>query len=378
MTDLEDRIREALKDPRRDLPAWPDPVPRIRHAARRQQAAVLAAGVAIALAFATPLAVLWWPTSRPTRLPFHPPVARRTPSPPRSSLFAGGAAFRPVPLWAKRLRGEVAYTCGESLCLMHADGRVSRVLAATFPRDDPAWSQDGRHLSFRGYYGNGDGQYDLYAADLKGCRLTRLTHQMNGASSSWSPDEHQIAFSVPFGMYVINPKGTGLRQLIKSSTRYSYGADMPAWSSVSDRIAYTFLLPPHGRPEIYVIKPDGTGNTLLTYGAPGYDQPAWSPDGRLIAYTANPYAASSIIVASADGTGAHRISPARWTSYSPTWTPGGKVVFLRQTGSPTQTTGAPTSAYIVNPDGTGLRLLYRNLDASQIAWGPATLPASLC
>jgi len=38
MIDLEDRIREALKDPRRQLPAWPDPIPRIRRAARRQRA----------------------------------------------------------------------------------------------------------------------------------------------------------------------------------------------------------------------------------------------------------------------------------------------------------------------------------------------------
>jgi hypothetical protein len=38
MTDLEDRIRESLHDPRRQLPVWPDLMPRIRRAARRQRA----------------------------------------------------------------------------------------------------------------------------------------------------------------------------------------------------------------------------------------------------------------------------------------------------------------------------------------------------
>ncbi len=36
MSDLEDRIRAALNDPRREIPVWPDPMPRIRRVARRQ------------------------------------------------------------------------------------------------------------------------------------------------------------------------------------------------------------------------------------------------------------------------------------------------------------------------------------------------------
>ena len=36
-SDLESRIRRALHDPRHDLPAWPDPMPRIRRSARRQR-----------------------------------------------------------------------------------------------------------------------------------------------------------------------------------------------------------------------------------------------------------------------------------------------------------------------------------------------------
>jgi Tol biopolymer transport system component len=377
MTDLEDQIRETLKDPRRQLPAWPDPMLRIRRAARRQRATALAVAAAVVAAIAIPLAVQAGPASQPASPPHHRLSGRHTPKLPPAGLFAPAAAFRPVPPWAKRLGGEVAYTCGENVCLMRPDGRASRVLAVTVPESDSAWSPDGRYLSFRGYYGVGDGQYDLYAVDFTRCHLTRLTHQMNGETSAWSPNGHQVAFSVPMQIAVINANGTGLRRVISSTSRYSYGLDMPAWS-VADRLAYTFYQP-HGRPEIYTINPDGTSNSPLTYGAPGYAQPSWSPDGTSIAFTANPYArTSSIIVASASGTGAHQVSPAAWTSYSPTWTPGGKIVFLRQTGYSTLNTDAPTSAYIVNPDGTGLRLLYRGLNASQITWGPGTLPAAIC
>jgi hypothetical protein len=59
MTDLEDRIRESLHDPRRQLPVWPDLMPRIRRAARRQRArlavAIGMAAAVIGLAIAAPL-----------------------------------------------------------------------------------------------------------------------------------------------------------------------------------------------------------------------------------------------------------------------------------------------------------------------------------
>jgi WD40-like Beta Propeller Repeat len=517
MTDLEEKIRDALQDPRWDLAAWPDPMPRLRRAARQRTR--LAAMTAVLLAaVVTPLALLpglvvhrtgvqplpagteagiqayqkparWaiyvppgWHVvrfsdakgnvrstgiqisnvrlPRPALLPGLPiqvnaevlppggvgliiatdtdqrPPKGKVAVPPlplpwpdgsrgwalasslgRSPVFemlwfrvghttylatakigwkASGPAQRalgqivrsinlksarhapparpdtpPVPSWAKRLGGEVAYKCADLICLMRPDGTGKRNLSGTFPEWDPSWSPDGRRLAFRGYYGAGDGAYDLYIIDANGCHVTRLTHRMNGTRSSWSPAGRQIVFSVPLGMYVINADGSGLRQLL-GGERYAYGVDAPAWSR-GNRIAYARYLPSQHRTEIYAVNADGSGNTALTRGAPGFGQPAWSPDGKSIAFVANPSSTSSIEVAAADGRGVQRVSPRSWTSYSPTWTPGGKIVFLREIGGATQ-----SSAYIVNRDGSGLRLLYPELDALQIAWGAATLPRVTC
>jgi Tol biopolymer transport system component len=304
-------------------------------------------------------------------------------SPVRQGLRHGthrAASTSPVPAWAKQLTGEVAYMCGDSICLMRPDETGLHTLPATYPERltgpewDPSWSPDGRRLAFRGYYRLGDGAYDLYVVDANGCHVTRLTHRLNGTTSSWSPNGRQIVFSVPLGIYVVNADGTGLRRLLPSVSRYAYGADTPAWS-VTNLIAYVRYLPSRDRTEIYTVNPNGSGNSPLIRGTASSRQPSWSPDGMAIAFVAItvPLQSAGVIeVASAGGTGRHRVSPPSWTSYSPTWTPDGRVVFLVKRN-------ATTSAYIVNRDGSGLRLLYPHLrDALQITWGPTSLPRAGC
>ncbi len=381
MTDLEDRIRDSLRDPRRQLPDWPDPMPRIRRAARRQYAA-LAGAIAVLLAgVALPLALV---SALGTHAAAGKPSTSTTPSP--APTRPARAAIPRYPAWTKGLRGEVAYECGYVLCLMHPDGSGKRGVPGNgrplLPQWNVAWSPDGSRLSFRGYYGPGDGQYDLYAAGANGCHLTRLTHGLNGDSSSWSPSGRQIAVSAPYGLDLINANGTRLHQLVANHTNITYADAAPAWS-VRNRIAFVWVRPAPRPAEIYTVNADGSRLEPLTHGGNGFGEPAWSPDGNSIAFAAGPdtFASSVVEVANADGTGVRRVSSLSWISYSPTWTPGGQIVFLRQT-HPAAANGpnAPpaTSAYIVNRDGSDLRLLYPNLNASQIAWGPATLPPAGC
>jgi hypothetical protein len=91
MSDLDDRIRETLNDPRRQLPAWPDPMPRIRRAAHRQRArlaagagaaaAVLAIGIVVPVVALSPAAGTQpgagsSPAASPGSRSAAPPVAR--------------------------------------------------------------------------------------------------------------------------------------------------------------------------------------------------------------------------------------------------------------------------------------------------------------
>ena len=59
---------------------------------------------------------------------------------------------------------------------------------------------------------------------------------------------------------------------------------------------------------LYVIKPDGAGRTRLTSNPANDIYPAWSPDGRYIAFDSDRDGNDEIYVMKADGTEQTRLT----------------------------------------------------------------------
>jgi Tol biopolymer transport system component len=114
----------------------------------------------------------------------------------------------------------------------------------------------------------------------------------------------------------------------------------------------------HGVYQLFTIRPDGTSRHQLTHLSGGATHPAWSRDGKLIAYTKEkPPADGGVAVMSSTGGGSRNVTPEApgvWSG-APVFTPDGKsLVFVRDR--------APTDSgiWVVRSDGSGARRLTKN------------------
>jgi Tol biopolymer transport system component len=281
----------------------------------------------------------------------------------------------------------------------------------------PTWSSDGRRIAFltacvparAGVQCDGPLELNVMNADGSGQRnLTRLE------GAPWGPgglpvlssDWRRVAFVRERGMYrtypvygrysdiyVMNVDGSGLRRL----TRSPQNDGDPVWSPDGRRLAFVRIR--GGRADIYVVNADGGGLRRLAHaiafrpfpGAPssGFGaNPAWSPDGRKIAFMSNRDGNDDIFVVNADGSGLRNLTPSRgndrkriwWVSPDgPMWSPDGrKIVFRSRRDRPSELERAACrprcqrdEIYVVDADGSRLRRLTRNwrFDGAAV-WSP--------
>jgi TolB protein len=104
--------------------------------------------------------------------------------------------------------------------------------------------------------------------------------------------------------------------------------------------------------EIYVMNADGSGRRKLTHNARQNAEPAWSPDGRKIAFRSTRSGNRDIYVMNADGSGKRNLTRnAAWDS-RPSWSPDGrKIAFVSNRD------GRRLEAHVMNADGSGQRRL---------------------
>ena len=199
--------------------------------------------------------------------------------------------------------------------------------------------------------------------------------------ATWSPDGRKIAYVVggtragdPFVVYVMNADGSDKRNLTRE-----WGLDFdvfPVWSPDWKRIAFV----PDPCPDagactrfshIYVMNADGSALRRLARGGkirqhqggqwycPCAADPAWSPDGRKIAFGSEQDGPVDIYVMNRDGKAQRRLTRTAEEEGSLHWSPDGRRIAVVVQGR--KGTGPVTSKhlYVVNADGSDRRLLGR-------------------
>lgn len=201
----------------------------------------------------------------------------------------------------------------------------------------PAWSPDGRRLAFFAY---GDaGHLNVINADGSGLR-TFARHAF--APASWSPSGDALAFG--------QQRGTGLRftrvtvqPLVGRARPYALESasspvlDGPYWENARTLVFSSTV--PTTDLELFTTAPDGRGVRRLTADRVDEFQPAWSPNGRWIAYgrgrlvkETDRIVQSSLYLMDSTGGLVRRLTRGKLDD-GPSWAPDGKrLVFLRGNG----------------------------------------------
>jgi Tol biopolymer transport system component len=153
-------------------------------------------------------------------------------------------------------------------------------------------------------------------------------------------------------LYVVDADGGGKRVLTR--TAWIDGPEVangPAWSPDGRTIA--FLSVRHHNEDIYVLDL-GSGQAHRVTRDPADDrEPAWSPDGRTIAFVSERIHGPSgysrdLYVINADGGGERRLTHDLQGAQYPAWSPDGRKVVFSDFGN---------GIYVVNADGSGQRRL---------------------
>lgn len=218
--------------------------------------------------------------------------------------------------------------------LMHYEGNVQPSLGG--------WSRDSRRLALS-TYGSAPGIYVLNADGTAGHAILAAGYQAFLSPPSWSRDGRRLLFSIqgdpaghPGGTYVVNPDGSNLRLLVHSA----FG---PSWSPDGRRLSYYAYAPSNPRGSqmaVWVARRDGSHRQVVLPEAKGL---SWSPNSRRLAYTTS----SELGVVGANGTGARVL--AHEAVSGPAWSPDGRLIAFVRDGTVLAT---------IRPDGTRERTIY--------------------
>jgi Tol biopolymer transport system component len=288
----------------------------------------------------------------------------------RTIPAVGGAqAIVPSPR-GERLAYVARHGAAPSVGAVGLDGRGRRVLLrldrfATVTQ--LGWSLDGSRVLVGTTRETND--TDLYTMRGDGTDVRRLTDTPAYESApAWSPDARRVVFVGPgtgahprTALWMANADGRSRKRLTDAPLG-SEDRD-PAWSADGSRVVFVRERSPSGvgEGELWTVRPDGTGTRRLAAPAGELYAPAWSPDGSRIAFARVAALNAAVWLVNADGSGLRLLTSALFAA-RPSWSPDGtRLAFVDG-----------DRVWTSNADGSGLTAIAEGAEwpAGAAAWSP--------
>ncbi len=216
------------------------------------------------------------------------------------------------------------------ISLVDSAGNVSPLLSAVGSYSTPRLSPNGKRLAFSMDSAAGGNAADIWVKDLDRDTPSRLTF-VTGTNDYplWTPDGKNILFTNPQGLYWIRADGAGEAQRLTSprfsQLIYSISPDskrLAFFSSGNEASMDLFTAPIGGDPAQPKL-----GKPELFLGTPFEEAyPAFSPDGRWLAYQSNESGTPEIYVRPFPGPGGKWQISSRG-GRAPRWTQDGREIF---------------------------------------------------
>jgi TolB protein len=181
----------------------------------------------------------------------------------------------------------------------------------------PRFSPDGQSIVMSLQQG---GNSNLFVMDLRSRATTRLTDTPAiDTSPCYAPDGSQLCFESDRGgkpqIYVMPAGGGEARRISFGDGTYS----TPVWSPRGDYIAFTKQ--GGGQFAIGVIKPDGSGERILTSGFHN-EGPTFAPNGRMLMFFRDPGGDAGPSLYTIDISGRNELKvPTPGYASDPAWSP---------------------------------------------------------
>ena len=249
-----------------------------------------------------------------------------------------------------------------------AGGEAIPLTAKGESSSSPRWSPDGKYLAFLSSRGEG-GKTQVWQLYMGGGEAQQLTETMQGVGDfEWSPAGGRMVLVLQDA----SPEELEAAQRAKEGKKPEKHAQRP-WvidrqQFKVDRVGYL----DQRRRHLYVFDAASKKLTQVTSGDFDDSEPAWSPDGRFLAFTSNRTADADanyntdIWVVAADnpdkGASLVHVTTNPGADHSPAWSPDGKwIACVSQTD--TKALGYATRHLVVEPAlGGTARVMTQKLD----------------
>lgn len=279
----------------------------------------------------------------------------------------------------------------EGLCVMNSDRTGLRYLKnnteSSAAYHATSWSCDGKKIAFLWLDGepapgaeseslSESNSVMLHTINVDGSNMKCIlrNYNMDPSYVVWSPVKRKIlcAYQAEFGgkvcFYIFNDDGSEASKILEYKTGSILSEyPIPAWSPDGKQIA--FIKAEKDKGKLCTVNDDGSGLKEITGMKLLRDYPDrpldWSPDGKKIVFSKVVSKKGVLCIVNADGSGLQQITSAKHSCWQPDWSPDGKKIAFVKWGE------MSSIICTISPDGSGHReITGRDSYCAFPAWSP--------